>query len=112
LKLLAPKKKPCRSPKHEQLSRSFTFDERRRSRSFDSEAIDALSTATTAPLGISRTRAGSYSFHGTTKSGYIVAPKRQVVTSTPKDMHNIVGRPAETFPKDLSKVSHGNKQNR
>ncbi|CAB3981494.1 Hypothetical predicted protein [Paramuricea clavata] len=107
LKLLAPKKKPCRSPEHEQLSRSFTFDERRRSRSFNSETFDALST-TSVPTGISRARAGSYSFHGTTKTGYIVTPKRHIVTSTPKFSHNTM-HPGKAFPNDLSRTSHINK---
>ena len=100
LKLLAPKKKPCRSPEHEQLSRTFTFDERRRSRSFNSEEIDALST-TSVPTGLSRARAGSYSFHGTTKTGYVVTPKRHV-TSTPKFSPNTT-YPNSASPNDLSK---------
>ena len=90
LKLLAPKKKPCRSPEHQQLNKSFTYSERRRSRSFNSEEINALST------GISRARAGSYSFHGTTKTGYINSPKRHVVTSTP----NVSPSPSEISTKD------------
>ncbi|XP_028416628.1 uncharacterized protein LOC114540700 isoform X2 [Dendronephthya gigantea] len=103
LKLLAPKKKPCRSPDHGKLNSSFTYDERRRSRSFNSSEIDALSKAITQK-GISRTRAGSYSFHGTTKSGYIATPKRHIVSSTPKDKHTSVV-PAKNFPNDVSRPS-------
>lgn len=107
LKLLAPKKKPCRSPDQKQFSKSFSFDDRRRSRSFTSETSDALSTASVPTTGLSRARAGSYSFHGRTKTGVIVPPKCYVVTSTPKVNHSAM-HPAESLPKDVSKSPHSN----